>query len=364
MSLSVGIVGFPNVGKSTLFNALLKKQTALAANYPFATIEPNVGIVPVPDSRLARLASVIQSTEGVLPPEVPATVEFVDIAGLVKGASNGEGLGNTFLSHIREATAIVHVLRAFESGDVIRAGAVRPVDDYRTIELELVFADLSTIEKQKAPKGSTDPEEKLRWAVIEKLKIGLDGGVPARAILSSPQEIEMIKDLHLLTAKPELYLLNMDESQLGGTGIVEEFAASASVPVEQCVEVSALLESQLAELSTEEQSMYLLELGIERSGLEQLIQAAYQTLNLQSFYTAGEKEVRAWTIPRGATAVEASGVIHTDFMKKFIRAHVAQIEDFVSLSGWKGCREAGKLRKEGKEYIMQDGDVVEFLIGT
>ena len=365
MNLSVGIVGLPNVGKSTLFNALLKKQAALAANYPFATIEPNIGIVPVPDARLNKLAEVIQKESGVLPPKVSATVEFVDIAGLVAGASKGEGLGNKFLSHIREVTVIVHVLRAFSDENIIRAGATDLLSDFRVVETELQLADYATIEKQKEPKGVTDTSARLRWEVVEKLKYGLNSGISAREILSSDEEREVGKELGLLTAKKALFLCNVDERDAPrALALQKTFAEKLGVDPELCVVISAKLESEVAALSEEEQKAYLQELGITESGLERLIRSAYHTLGLQSFLTAGEKEVRAWTVHVGATSVEAAGEVHTDFMKKFIKANIASLEDFIACGGWKGVREQGKLKQEGKEYIMQDGDVVEFLIGS
>jgi GTP-binding protein YchF len=365
MSLSVGIVGLPNVGKSTLFNALLKKQAALAANYPFATIEPNVGIVPVPDGRLAQLAAVIQRETGVNPPLVPATVEFVDIAGLVAGASKGEGLGNKFLSHIREVSAIAHVLRAFTDEEIIRAGAVDAKSDYQVVETELQLADLASVEKQREPKGVTDKMVRMRWEVVQKLVHGLNSGISARDVLASDEEREIARELGLLTAKPQLFVLNVDESDLAHAAeLRKKYAAMLGVDVENCVVISAKIESELASLNESEQADYMKDLGVTESGLERLTRVAYHTLGLQSFLTAGEKEIRAWTIRQGATAVEASGVIHTDFMKKFIKANIASLQDFIALGGWKGVRESGKLRQEGKEYIMRDGDVVEFMIGA
>lgn len=365
MNITVGIVGLPNVGKSTLFNALLKKQAALAANYPFATIEPNVGIVPVPDVRLEQLAQVIQKESGVLPPLVPATVEFVDIAGLVAGASKGEGLGNKFLSHIREVAIITHVLRAFEDENIIRAGAVDPLSDYQTIETELQLADLSTIEKQKEPKGAVDKVAAMRWGVVEKVKHALNSGMSARQILASDEERLIGKELGLLTAKPALFALNVSEKDLSRANEIQQtYATQLGVDVAQCVVISAKVESDLSELSAEDQILFLADLGVQESGLERLIRGAYATLGLQSFLTAGEKEVRAWTVKKGATAVEASGEIHTDFMKKFIKANIAHFDDFIACGGWKGVKEVGKMRQEGRDYIMQDGDVVEFAIGA
>lgn len=364
MSLSIGIVGLPNVGKSTLFNALLKKQAALAANYPFATIEPNTGIVPVPDVRLNELAKLFP-TNGQPAPIVPATVTFVDIAGLVAGAAKGEGLGNKFLSHIRETSLICHVLRVFEDGDVVRAGAVDPVSDYQTIATELQLADLATLEKQKAPKGSTDKTEKFRWEVVQKLQTGLNSGLPASQILASPEEWDVIKSLFLLTAKPELFIGNAGEEQLPQAAELRtQLAKKLGKPEDSVVIISAKLESELASLSDDDQKAYLSDLGLSESGFDRLIQATYKRLGLQSFLTAGEKEVRAWTIPVGATAVEAAGVIHTDFMNKFIKANICSYEDFLACGGWKVAKEQGKMRQEGRDYVMREGDVVEFMIGA
>lgn len=323
MSLSVGIVGLPNVGKSTLFNALLSKQQAFAANYPFATIEPNVGIVPVPDERLAKLAPIVNTTK-----LVPATVTFLDIAGLVKGASQGEGLGNKFLSHIREASVILHVVRAFTDKGIINAGSLDPKSDLDTINIELELADLQTVENH-AKKKNPDMES-----------------------------------LPLLAKKPYLIAVNVDESELknaeakGG-----EYARTLGVPREKVVLVSAKTESELCELSVEDQQVYLRDLGVSESGLSRLIKKAFATIELMTYLTAGELEVRAWTIPVGTVAPEAAGGIHTDFVKHFISAKVCSYADFVEYKGWKGAAEKGKVRTEGKTYVMQEGDVVEFMIG-
>lgn len=360
MSISAGIVGLPNVGKSTLFNALLKQQVAFAANYPFATIEPNVGVVPVTDERLAVLAKVVH-TEKI----IPATVKFVDIAGLVAGASKGEGLGNTFLSHIREVDLICHVLRAFTDGEVVRAGSVNPKEDLLTIETELQLADLSTLEKQKEPKGAFGKEEKLRWDTVLKLKDAISKGISVRAIELLEDEKNIAKGLGLLTVKPMMYVLNVSEEDLAKSEEIRlSMAKELSVDANLCVVISAKIESELSNLSEEDQKMYLKDLGVSESGLDRLIHAAYSMLGLQSFLTAGEKEVRAWTVEKGAKAPDAAGKIHTDFIKKFISAKVASYKDFVELSGWKGVREAGKMRQEGREYVMDPDDVVEFMIGT
>lgn len=367
MNISVGIVGLPNVGKSTLFNALLKKQQALAANYPFATIEPNVGIVPVPDSRLAALAEITRDEVkmGSLPPIKPATVEFYDIAGLVKGASLGEGLGNKFLSHIRETKIISHVVRVFEDPDVIKEGAIDPKSDYEVINAELILADLSTAEnvQSKVKKFTSDIEK----VAIKKLIDGLNTGKPAREIEFAKEEKEFVNTLFLLSSKPEIVVLNVTESDYSPQGIekiTEEFAKTLGIKMDKCVVICAKIESELSELLEDEQREYLKDLGLDSSGLERLIQKAYDTLGLVSFLTAGEKEVRAWTVKKGSNAVEASGEIHTDFMKKFIKAEVVSFDDFNANNGWKGAREKGKARLEGKDYIVKDGDVVEFKIGA
>ncbi len=360
MSLSVGIVGLPNVGKSTLFNALLKRQAALAANYPFATIDPNTGIVPVPDKRLEPLAKVVKTTT-----IKPATVEFVDIAGLVKGASEGEGLGNQFLAHIRETDLICHVVRGFTDPDIIREGSVDPVSDAETIETELLLADLATLEKQKAPKATKEPELLKRWAMVERLQEAARAGTPLRTVTTTDEEREVAKELGLLTAKTMVYVVNVDETAVSRfTELAAEYAQQLHSKPENVLVVSAKIESELSSLSDEDQALFLSELGLAESGLERVIARVYQLLGLQSFLTAGELEVRAWTIKSGMKAPEAAGVIHTDFTKKFIKANVASYEDFMALGGWKGVREKGKLRIEGKEYVMLPGDVVEFMIGS
>jgi GTP-binding protein YchF len=360
MSLSIGIVGLPNVGKSTLFNALLKQQVALAANYPFATIEPNVGVAQVPDARLKVLAEIVHTSV-----IKPAMVEFVDIAGLVKGASTGAGLGNQFLSHIRETAAICHVLRAFTDNDIIREGAVSPKDDLATIRTELQLADLSTLEKQAEPKGSVKPADKDRWETVQWFKQRIENGQSFADVSLSEEQHQVAKELNLLSTKPELFAINVDEAQIGeAESLIAKFAQELEVKPKQIVIISAKIESELAVLSEEDQQLYLADLGLTKSGLERLAEVAYATLGLQSFLTAGEKEVRAWTIKQGTTAPEAAGVIHTDFIKKFIKAHVVAYDDFVAHQGLKGAREAGKLRQEGRDYVMHEGDVVEFAIGS
>jgi len=378
MSLSVGIVGLANVGKSTLFNALLKRQQAMAANYPFATIEPNVGIVPVPDERLKKLASVIVAekvghsgavskellTHVAMPPEVPATVEFHDIAGLVAGAHKGEGLGNKFLAHIREVDLMAHVVRDFEDGDVVRVGS-EMVSDYQTTKMELILKDLETVEGQRLKVKGDRVNVKLK-DVLDKLVMGFNEGKGAMEILSG-DDWEVAHDLWLLTAKPEIIVVNVGENQLESSARESSrvgYAQKLGVGVDDIVVVSAKIESEIATLSDGDAELFMADLGVEESGLTRLIRSAYHRLGLISFLTAGEKEVRAWTIRAGMTAVEAAGVIHTDFMKAFIKAEVIDYGDFVEFGGRKRCRELGKARLEGREYVMKDGDVVEFKIGS
>ena len=350
MSLSIGIVGLPNVGQSTLFTALTNKG-GLAANYPFATIEPNVGVVPVPDARLDALANIDHPTR-----IVPATIEFVDIAGLVAGASQGEGLGNQFLANIRETDAICEVVRFFGDPDVVHvAGRVDPSSDVDTIKTELMLADMATIEKalprlEKEAKRDKDGAKKVE--VAKKVLAGLDEGHRARTLGLDEDEQAAIYDLHLLTMKPMLYIANVDEDQLDAD--LPEIDGCRPVPI------SAKVEADLAELDPAEAKEYLGAMGLEESGLARLVREAYKLLGLQSYFTTGEQETRAWTIPVGAKAPQAAGVIHTDFERGFIKAETASYEDYVGLGGEKGCRDAGKLRQEGKEYVVQDGDVMHF----
>ena len=364
-NLSVGIVGLPNVGKSTLFNALLKKQQALAANYPFVTIEPNIGIVPVPDERLEKLAEITKHEDNMssLPPIKNALVEFVDIAGLVKGASEGAGLGNKFLSHIREVKVIAHVVRVFEDENVIKEGSVDPISDYQTIRLELVLSDLQTVSNVNEKTLKLDPVKK---SAVEKIRKVLEEGKDASDVTLSDEEKTATQDLNLLSLKPEVIVLNVKEDEYTGKMIpivIETYAHRLGIDKSKFVVICAQIESELAELSQEDQKEYLHNLGLLKSGLERLIQSAYSELGLISFLTAGEKEVRAWTIRKGANAVEAAGEIHTDFMAKFIKAEVVSYHDFIHNNGWKASRSIGKARMEGRDYIMQDGDVVEFKIG-
>ena len=361
MSLSVGIVGLPNVGKSTLFNALLKRQVALAANYPFATIDPNTGIVPVPDERLDVLAKIVGTSE-----IKPATVEFVDIAGLVSGASKGEGLGNQFLSHIREVSLIAHVVRDFSDDSILREGSVSPDEDRKTIETELLLADLDTLQKQKSPKGAKSKEEAERWESIERLlDIAQKGNLLSKKI-SREIDREVARDLGLITAKKMLYVVNVSEEDLsvGYQNILSKKSKELEIDESELIIVSAKIESELSTLGDEDRELYLKELNLDKSGLERLIKASYDLLGLHSFLTAGEKEVRAWTIKKGTKAPKAAGVIHTDFEKKFIKAKVASYEHFVADGGWKVVKERGNLRLEGKDYEMKEGDVVEFAIGA
>lgn len=365
MNLSIGIVGLPNVGKSTLFNALLKRQQALVANYPFATIEPNVGVVPVPDSRLDTIAEITKAEEKMdsLPPLKPATVNFVDIAGLVKGASEGAGLGNKFLSHIREVSVIAHVVRAFNDSDIVREGSVGVKEDYETINTELMLADMQSAQNQDARLKSNDPQKNL----FAKIIAGLDKGTAVRDIDFTKEEKEEVDVMSFLTNKPEIIVLNVSEDEYNAEKIKEialNYVDLLKISSEKIVVISAKIEAELASLSSAEQTEYLADLGLNHSGLERLIQKAYEELGLISFLTAGEKEVRAWTIRKGLNAQLAAGEIHTDFIKKFIKAEVVGFDNFVEFNGWKGAREKGKAMFEGRDYIVRDGDVVEFKIGT
>lgn len=348
------------MGKSTLFNALLKKRVALSANYPFATIEPNVGVVVVPDDRLNKLAELVKEEEKMdfLPPLVPAVVEFLDIAGLVKGASTGAGLGNQFLSHIREVDAIVHVIRDFEDVVVIREGSVNPEEDKLTIETELGLADLQTIEKGQRSKFKVQNESsKFKNSAIEKISVALNSGQMANEADLTDEEKEAVKELHLLTFKPILYVYNVSEQ-----GYNESLERSDVT--EDSLVISAKLEEELADFSEEERKNYLKELGIEETGLERLIKKAYAFLGLISFLTVGKKEVRAWTIKKETKAPQAAGVIHTDFEKKFIRAEVIEYEKLVDAGSRAAAKQKGWVRTEGKDYEVKDGDVIEFLVSA
>ena len=354
MALSIGIVGLPNVGKSTLFTALTKKG-GLAANYPFATIDPNVGIVDVPDARLQALADIVHPGR-----IVPATVEFVDIAGLVKGASEGEGLGNQFLANIRQTDAICEVVRFFSDPDVIRhESSTDPAGDMDTIQTELVLADLGTLEKaipKLEKEAKRDKANAPRLEIAKRLEAWLNEGNRAATLDMTPEEKAAAHDLFLLTMKPILYVANVDDDALG-----DELPAIDGAEV---VPISAKVESELIDLEAEEAAEFLADLGLEKSGLEVLAQAAYRLLGLQSYFTAGEMEVKAWTIPIGAKAPQAAGVIHSDFERGFIKAQVCSYEDYVSLGGEQGCKNAGRMRMEGKDYVVQDGDVMHFMFNV
>lgn len=360
MSFSIGIVGLPNVGKSTLFNALTRTKQANVQNYPFCTIDPNVGVVEVPDERLQQLSNVSASKK-----IIPTTIEFVDIAGLVKGASEGEGLGNKFLSHIREVDAIAQVVRGFTDNNVIHVhNRVDPLDDAAIINTELALADLQTVSKRldtvkKSAKGTAAKEVAPQIAVLERINTQLQASLPARQLEFTEDEVPFVQELHLLTMKPLLYVVNMDEvndAALANHPIVEK-----GVPH---VALCARLEAELADLPLLEAKEFMNTAGVSQSGLDKLIAAGYQLLNLITYFTSGEPETRAWTVQKNTKAPQAAGVIHTDFIKGFIKADVVGWADFVSLGGWGKLRESGKLRLEGKEYVVQDGDVCYFHINT
>ncbi|PWR20002.1 redox-regulated ATPase YchF [Zavarzinia compransoris] len=362
MGFKCGIVGLPNVGKSTLFNALTETAAAAAANYPFCTIEPNVGLVPVPDPRLDTIARIGGSAQ-----IIPTQITFVDIAGLVRGASKGEGLGNQFLSHIREVDAVCHVLRCFEDGDITHVeGRVDPLADAEIIETELMLADLESLEKrvpalQKKSKGGADEETKVRLALMERALVVLREGKPARAVEVSADERAIFATLDLITAKPVLYVCNVEEaSAAAGNKYSDLVAARAKAEGAAYVVISAAIEAEVAQLDAEERSAFLADLGLEETGLSRLIRAGYALLGLITYFTVGPKEARAWTIVKGTKGPGAAGVIHSDFERGFIRAETMAYDDYVKYNGEAGCKDAGRLRLEGKDYTVVDGDILHF----
>jgi GTP-binding protein YchF len=360
MGFKCGIVGLPNVGKSTLFNALTQTAAAEAANYPFCTIEPNVGDVGVPDPRLDKLQEVAGSAA-----KLPTRLTFVDIAGLVRGASKGEGLGNQFLGHIREVDAVAYVLRCFENADVTHVeGRIDPVSDAETVETELMIADMESLERRREPLAkratSGDKEAKMQVALIDKALALVNAGKPARLAKLTPEEERPYQQLQLLTAKPVVYVCNVDEASINGNALSRMVEERAKAEGAGCVVICAKIEAELAALEPEERHEYLEQLGLKEPGLNALIREGYRVLNLITFFTAGPKEARAWTVTSGSKAPKAAGSIHTDFEKGFIRAETIAFDDFISLGGELPAKQAGKMRLEGKEYVVKDGDVMLF----
>lgn len=363
MSLSIGIVGLPNIGKSTLFNALVKNAQAEASNYPFCTIDPNIGVVEVPDDRLEKLAEISKSQK-----VIPAVIKFIDIAGLVKNAHKGEGLGNQFLSHIKDTDAIAMVIRFFQNPDITHvSGEINPLEDIKTINLELILADLAVVEKslERVSKDIKpgDNEAKKKIALLENIKKGLEQEMPIWAIYPNKEDLEPIREIQFITAKPVLYIANVSEEMatIQSSDLIQKYHLDGLIKnPDILIPISAKIESELSQLDENDQQEFLTSLNIKESGLKKLIKSAYETLGLITFLTSGEKETRAWTTEKNSTAPQAAGKIHTDFERGFIAAEVIKYDDFVKYEGWSGCREKGLIKTEGKNYIVQDGDVVLF----